>query len=106
MRIRATAATVTALLTIVLTACSSDDIPAAPTGSERTALIAALKAVNPAIVTDEDEAIDAARKQCATLNEGGDSDRTARDRFSTSEHVVTDAEAQAINEELIRTLCS
>ncbi|MFE9651126.1 hypothetical protein ACFYO0_45030 [Streptomyces sp. NPDC006365] len=68
MRIRY-AATVTAVLTITLTACSSDDIPAVPTGSERSALIAALKDVNPAIVTDEDKAIDAARDQCATLNE-------------------------------------
>jgi hypothetical protein len=107
VRIRSTAANVTALLAVALTAaCSSDDIPAVPTGSERTALIAALKAVNPAIVTDEDKAIDAARDQCATFNGSGEADMTARERFSTSDHAVTDAEAKEINEALIRTLCS
>ncbi len=80
-------------------------IPAEPTGAKRTALIATLKAVNPALVADEDKAIDNARNQCSTLNGGGDADMTAKARFSTSDHEVTDVEATAINEALIRTLC-
>jgi hypothetical protein len=130
MRIRTTAAAITALLAITLTGCSSSDtnndkastpkasktvdnsdaekaagIPAKPTGAKRTALITALKAINPALVTDEDKAVDNARNQCSTISGGGNADMTAKARFSNSGHDVTDAEAKAINAALKATLC-
>jgi hypothetical protein len=114
MRTRITSAIAAVLFVLFvagLTACSAGDaderatgIPAEPTGAERTALIAALEAINPALVTDEDKAIDNARDQCSTLG-GGDADGAAKARFSTSDHEVTAAEATAINETLLRTLC-
>ncbi|MHA5047900.1 hypothetical protein [Streptomyces sp. SD15] len=132
MRIRTTIAAVTAALAVTLVGCSSDDkaeptksstpkatqsvdhseaenavgIPAEPDAATRTALIEVLKAINPALVTDEDDAIDNARNQCSTITGGGNADQTAKARFSTSEHEVTDAEAQAINAALKASLCS
>lgn len=75
-------------------------IPPEPNAAERAVLIRALRAVNPALVTDEDKAVDNARNQCATINGGGKADVTAQARFSTSEHTATEAEAKAINEAL------
>jgi hypothetical protein len=135
MRIRITIAAVTAALAVTLVGCSSNDssdskteptkastpkasksvdqgdaekaagIPAKPTGAKRTALIAALKAINPALVTDEDKAVDNARNQCSTISGGGNADMTAKARFSTSDRQVTDEEARAINVALASTLC-
>jgi ABC-type enterochelin transport system substrate-binding protein len=135
MRIRITIAAITAALAITLVGCSSDDspdsetkptktgtpeasstvdqddaekaagIPADPQGAKRTALIAALKAIDPALVTDEDKAVDNARNQCSTISGGGNAELTAKGRFSTSDHEVTDAEAKAINAALKATLC-
>ncbi|MFC8584211.1 DUF732 domain-containing protein [Streptomyces sp. NPDC057217] len=80
-------------------------IPPEPTGAERTALLAALRAVNPALVADEDDAIDNARNQCSSLTGGGkDPDGTAQQRFSGDGHEVTAAEAKAINAALA-TFC-
>ncbi|MER8042721.1 hypothetical protein [Streptomyces sp. NPDC094032] len=121
----------TATLALTLTACGSSDetaadkppatsttpdptmskalekagIPAKPEGAERVALLAALKAVNPALVADEDKAISNSRNQCSTINGGGNAQSTAKARFSTNEHEVTDAEAVAINAALKATLC-
>lgn len=128
MNTRTIAATVTALLALTLTACSDSSdssptpkasstvdysdaekaagIPADPTGAKREALLAALKAINPALVADEDKAIDNARNQCSTITGGGKADTTAKARFSTSDHEVTDAEAQAINAALKANLCA
>jgi len=130
MRTRITIAAVTAALAVTLVGCSSDSsdskastpkasksvdqsdaekaagIPAEPTGAKRTALIAALKAINPTLVADEDKAIDNARNQCSTITGGGKADMTAKARFSTSDHKVTDAEAKAINTALKASLCS
>ncbi|MER5916205.1 hypothetical protein ABT124_38820 [Streptomyces sp. NPDC001982] len=135
MRIRITIAAVTAVLAVTLVGCSSDDstgkadtakssapaasntpgssdaeqaagIPAEPAGAKREALFAALKAVNSDLVADEDKAIDNSRNQCSTINGGGNADMTAKARFSTSDHEVTDAEAQAINAALKATLCA
>jgi peptidoglycan hydrolase-like protein with peptidoglycan-binding domain len=135
MRTRNTIAAVTAVLAITLAGCSSDDsndqadsakgstpaatatadnnaaeeavgIPAEPDAATRTALIEVLKAINPALVADEDKAIDNARNQCSTINGGGNADASAQARFSTSEHEVTQAEAQAINAALKASLCT
>jgi len=121
----------TATLALALTACGSSDepasekpaapttavpsatksstpggLPAKPEGAERTALLAALKAVNPVLVADEDKAISNARNQCSTITGGGDAQSTAKERFSTTEHQVTDTEAIAINAALQATLCA
>jgi hypothetical protein len=130
MNTRTAAIALLAAGTIALTACSSstDDsdpkptptatpsanyssaeaaagIPPEPTGAKRAALLAALKAVDPSLVADEDDAIDNARNQCSTISGGGNATLTAKGRFSTPEHEVTDAEAQAINAAVKATLC-
>jgi hypothetical protein len=130
MRIRITIAAAAALA-VTLVGCSSSDssddkattpkasksvdnsdaekaagIPPEPDAATRTALIGVLKAINPALVADEDKAIDNARNQCSTINGGGKADQSAKARFSTSDHEVTDAEAQAINAALKASLCS
>jgi hypothetical protein len=127
MKTRAAAVAITTLLALTLTACGSSDdetstpkasktvdhseaekaagIPADPQGAKRTALLAALKAIHPDLVTDEDKAVDNARNQCSTITGGGNADMTAKARFSTADHEVTDAEATAINAALKATLC-
>lgn len=127
MRIRHTIAAA-AIAALALTACSSSDdsedtktsstpsadysaaeeaagIPAEPTGTKREALLSALKAIDPSLTADEDDAIDNARNQCSTISGGGNAEQTAKSRFSSSEHEVTDAEATVINEVLKQTLC-
>ncbi|MET9952377.1 hypothetical protein ABZ135_12620 [Streptomyces sp. NPDC006339] len=132
MRRNITSLTAVAALALALTACGSSDepapekptapttqpapsttasknpggLPAKPEGAERTALLAALKAVHPALVADEDKAISNARNQCSTITGGGDAQSTAKQRFSTSEHQVSDTEALAINAALQATLCA
>jgi peptidoglycan hydrolase-like protein with peptidoglycan-binding domain len=127
MNTRTTAAALCAATLLTLTACSSsnDDakststpsvnhssaeaaagIPPKPDAATRTALLAVLKAINPALVADEDKAIDNARNQCSTINGGGNADASAQARFSTSDHEVTAAEAQAINAALKSALCT
>ncbi|MEU8794455.1 hypothetical protein [Streptomyces sp. NPDC048643] len=81
-------------------------IPPEPTGVERLALLTALKVVNPVLVVDEDKAVDNARNQCSTINGGGNADQSAKARFSTSDHEVSDAEAKAINEALTAMFCT
>ncbi|MCT9083640.1 hypothetical protein [Streptomyces fulvoviolaceus] len=135
MRTRTTIAAVVAALAVTLVGCSSDDgkaktdaatsstpaatntadadaaeqaagIPPEPDAATRTVLLDVLKAINPALVEDGDKAIDNARNQCSTINGGGNADESAKARFSTSAHEVTDAEAQAINAALKASLCS
>lgn len=128
MRTRITIMAVTIALAASLGACSSSDsssdkpttapstpdmkaaeksvgIPPKPTGAKRDALLKALKAVNPALVADEDKAVDNSRNQCSTISGGGNADLTAKGRFSNSGHDVTDTEAKAINAALKATLC-
>jgi len=131
MRTRITMAIAAAVFITSLTACSSssdDDskpamatppastpadndaekaagIPPEPTGAERVALLAALKAINPALVADEDKAITNARNQCSTIKGSGNADASAKARFSTSGHEVSDTEAVAINAALKASLC-
>ncbi|EHM30057.1 MULTISPECIES: hypothetical protein [Streptomyces] len=57
-------------------------IPDAPTGADRAAYLAAIKAVDPGIVEDEEKAIDAGRNQCSHLATPNDkSDWLAAQRF-------------------------
>ncbi|MGW1268557.1 hypothetical protein [Streptomyces sp. NPDC002491] len=132
MRIRAAITAITAALVITLVGCSSNDkaddaksrtsapapsvdtsaaeeaagIPPKPDAAIRTVILDVLKAINPSIVTDDDKTIDDARNQCSTINSGGNADQTAKARFSTPDHKVTDAEAQAINAALKVSICA
>ncbi|MFF3558665.1 hypothetical protein ACFYXS_01260 [Streptomyces sp. NPDC002574] len=84
----------------------ADLMPDEPTGTERTALLAALKAIDPAFAKDADQAVANARDQCATLSGGGNAVDSARSRFGSGGHQVTEAQAEAINEALRKTLCT
>ncbi|MFD4880024.1 hypothetical protein ACFWOB_42600 [Streptomyces sp. NPDC058420] len=80
-------------------------IPAKPTGQARTALLAALREVSPALVADEDKAVDNSRNQCSAINgKSAKVDWSAQQRFDTSSHEVSDAEAKQINAALT-TFC-
>ncbi|RMB79953.1 hypothetical protein [Streptomyces shenzhenensis] len=132
MHVRRTAVAATAALAFALVGCSSDNgqedtaakpspsntpsvsasateeaagIPPKPDAATSEVLLDVLKAINPALVKDEDKTIDNARNQCSTINGGGKADQAAKDRFSTSDHEVTDAEAAAINAALTASLC-
>lgn len=60
-------------------------IPDAPTGADRAAYLAAIKAVDPGIVEDEEKAIDAGRNQCSHLATPNDkSDWLAAQRSATT----------------------
>ncbi|WP_246040774.1 hypothetical protein [Streptomyces cadmiisoli] len=79
-------------------AAPSVGLPPEPTGKVRDGLLAALFDINPALITDEDGAVDNARNQCMAINGGAQElDRTAQQRFSSGEHAVTAAEAKQIN---------
>ncbi|MET7982392.1 MULTISPECIES: hypothetical protein [unclassified Streptomyces] len=80
-------------------------IPAAPTGAEREALLADLKAVDPALVADEDKAVDKARNQCSDIKADNDPARSAVTRFSTPGHKVTEIESRMINIAVVSRLC-
>lgn len=81
--------------------------PPPPTGAQRVALLAAIKAVDPALVAHPDQAINAARDECAQLYGAGDtSGHTAAWHFHGETHVtVTDAQGQAIDTALQSTIC-
>ncbi|MFF7146058.1 hypothetical protein ACFZB5_33495 [Streptomyces nodosus] len=120
---RAAAALAAVAALAALTACSSNDeptaetkpsavpskahadalanagIPPKPEGQTRTDLLAALRKVSPALVADEDKAIDHARNQCSAVNsKNAKVDWLAQQRFSSSSHEVSEAEAAQINE--------
>ncbi|MFE0513716.1 hypothetical protein [Streptomyces sp. NPDC058964] len=135
MRIRITIAAVTAALAVTLVGCTGEDsssdkaaptkggtptasksvdhsgaekaagVPAKPDAAKRAELIRALGAIDPALVADEDKAVVNARNQCSTINGGGKADMTARARFSTGDHRVTDKEARQINVAVLSVLC-
>ncbi|SNS49163.1 hypothetical protein SAMN05216252_106196 [Actinacidiphila glaucinigra] len=84
----------------------SEGIPEEPTGVERAALLAALKAVDPALAADADKAVANARQQCATINGGGNAVAAAQSRFGSAGHQLTEEQAKAVNEVLERTLCT
>ncbi|AQS71487.1 hypothetical protein [Streptomyces pactum] len=77
-----------------------------PTGDERTAVLAAIKDVNPKLVQDEDKAIEKARYQCVNLD-GGVSDTvdSALELFSYGGVMLTDDDARHLNTGLRNTLC-
>jgi hypothetical protein len=80
-------------------------IPAKPTGQARADLLAALRKVSPALVADEDKAVDNSRNQCSAINgKASKLDWSAQQRFGTSSHEVSDAEAKQINAALT-TFC-
>ncbi|MFE9450646.1 hypothetical protein [Streptomyces sp. NPDC006739] len=80
-------------------------IPAKPTGQARTDLLAALRKISPALVADEGDAIDNSRNQCSAINgKAAKLDWSAQQRFGTSSHEVSDAEAKQINAALT-TFC-
>ncbi|MET9923317.1 MULTISPECIES: hypothetical protein [unclassified Streptomyces] len=81
-------------------------IPDAPTGADRAAYLAAVKAVDPRIVEDEEKAIDAGRNQCSHLAAPNDkSDWLAAQRFGNDARPLTDAQGKALNAALRATLC-
>ncbi|RSS59564.1 hypothetical protein [Streptomyces sp. WAC01280] len=80
-------------------AAPKSGLPPKPTGQKRTDLLAAIKAVNPAAVTYEDKAVDAARNQCSALN----SDKAAwlaSQRFTYKDVTTTEEQGGKINEAL------
>jgi hypothetical protein len=80
-------------------------IPAKPTGQARADLLATLREISPALVADEDDAIDNSRNQCSAINgKAAKLDWSAQQRFGTSSHEVSDAEAKQINAALA-TFC-
>ncbi|MER7697025.1 hypothetical protein [Streptomyces sp. NPDC096095] len=84
----------------------SAGIPDAPTGADRAAYLAAIKAVDPRIVEDEEKAIDAGRNQCSHLAAPNDkSDWLAAQRFGNDARPLTDAQGKALNAALRATLC-
>ncbi|MGP3980873.1 hypothetical protein [Streptomyces sp. KR80] len=91
-----------AVLVITLTACGSGaQAPDQnkPGGAERTTFLAKLKAIHPALVTDEHKAMGNALTLCRSITGVSGADKpipSAEARFSTKEHQVTEAEAKAI----------
>ncbi|GAA2654568.1 hypothetical protein [Streptomyces vastus] len=77
-----------------------------PTGDKRTAVIAAMKDVNPKLVQDEDKAIEKARYQCVNLDGGvSDTVNSARELFSYDGVMLTEDDARHLNIGLRNTLC-
>lgn len=80
--------------------------PPAPTGDKRTAVIAAIRDVDPKLVQDEDKAIEKARYQCVNLDGGvPDTVNSARELFSYDGVTPTEDDARHINIGLRKTLC-
>ncbi|MFJ4467421.1 DUF732 domain-containing protein [Streptomyces sp. NPDC089424] len=136
MRIRTTTAAIFAILAVAVVGCSSDKssdskteptkstvaassrgsddsgaaknagLPSEPTGAERDAVLAAIHDVNGNLTRDEDKAIEAARNQCSSLDNGTTNpDHAAAQRFSYDGVTLTDDDGSHINVGLRRTLC-
>jgi hypothetical protein len=128
MRTRLTAAAVAAAALLTLAACSSnsDDkaapsttpsvdvssiqanlgFPPEPTGAKRTAYLAAIKAVDPYLITNPDKAITHGRDQCQSMDSGATNPHhSAAERFGNDMHPLTDAQGKAIDAALRLTLC-
>ncbi|MFM9613901.1 hypothetical protein [Streptomyces niveiscabiei] len=87
-------------------AARSTGLPPKPTGQTRASLLAALHSINPSLIVDEDDAIDASRNQCASINGGGQKlDWSAQQRFSHGSYKVSEIEAQKINATLKVGFC-
>ncbi|WP_327258561.1 hypothetical protein [Streptomyces sp. NBC_01240] len=88
------------------TAEKAAGIPDAPTGADRAAYLAAIKAVDPRIAEDEEKAIDAGRNQCSSLAGGGAKvDWLAAQRLGNDARPLTDAQGKQLNTALRETLC-
>lgn len=84
-------------------ALAAAGIPAAPTGAERAALIAALQAINPDFAKDPDKAIEAARNQCGAINSNSpEADAEAARRFTYHGNELPESQGKAINDALKR----
>ncbi|MEU6842285.1 hypothetical protein ABZ930_10485 [Streptomyces sp. NPDC046716] len=80
-------------------AAKAAGIPPEPTGHERQALLKILASVNPAVLKDEDKAVDAARNQCSAINGGAQKlDQSASQRFTFGEVKTTEAQGKQIND--------
>jgi len=80
--------------------------PPAPAGDKRTAVIAAIRDVNPKLVQDEDKAIEKARYQCVNLDGGvPDTVNSAMELFSYDGVMPTEDDARHLNIGLRKTLC-
>ncbi|MFD7319764.1 hypothetical protein ACFV9D_01530 [Streptomyces sp. NPDC059875] len=129
MRIRAVAAGLVAAALLTVTACASDpervgieelvasasaaeaareDVlrdasrrPEEPTGAQRAELLAALREAAPETVRYEDEAVEAARDQCQSLNHGAyKPDWFASQHFTYRDVTITEAQGKVINQAL------
>ena len=125
-RTRAHRAALATAVLLALAACSSSDgdssapepssstdtssaraaagLPEDPTGEHRTAYLAALAAIDPALVADEEDAIDNGINQCSGLT-GADPVNSAIQRFSSSDFQVTEEQAAAINNAVQTHIC-
>lgn len=75
--------------------------PEEPTGAKRAELLAALGKAAPETVRYEDEAIEAARDQCQSLNHGAyKPDWFASQHFTYKDVTTTEAQGKAINRAL------
>ncbi|MFF3450929.1 hypothetical protein ACFYXJ_27735 [Streptomyces sp. NPDC002667] len=83
----------------------SGDLPAAPTGTKRAALLAELKAVDPALVADEDKAVESAREQCADIKSDSDPVGSAKTRFAVPGRTMTDKESREVNVAVATFVC-
>ncbi|MFD9569978.1 hypothetical protein ACFWBI_09050 [Streptomyces sp. NPDC059982] len=79
-------------------------LPDDPVGPARTGYLAALKVIHPSLVADEDKAVTNGVNQCSSLT-GKDPNASAQQRFSTSQHQVTQPEAVAINAAVKGFIC-
>lgn len=128
MRTRLAAAATTAAAVLALAACSSNSgdntagstssasaatpstsvssLPPKPQGPALAAYLAALKVVDPDLVTDQDGAVEDGRTQCAVLSTDPDTaDHLAAQRFSTPGKQLSDAQGKLIDTALRATLC-
>lgn len=102
----AVASTSAATNTATTTDKAVPGLPGKPSGPERAAYLAALKAVDPAIVSDPEGAVADGRNQCTSLDGGArNPDHSAAERFGDATHPLTDTQGKAINLALRATLC-
>ncbi|CAL9515406.1 hypothetical protein [Streptomyces sp. enrichment culture] len=76
-------------------------LPPEPTGAERQRLLDALAKAAPDVVRYEDKAVDAARNQCSSINNGGQRlDWMASQRFTYKDVTTSEVQGKAINDAL------
>ncbi|MEU2975697.1 hypothetical protein ABZ678_01435 [Streptomyces hirsutus] len=76
-------------------------LPLKPTGQEREQLLDTLAEAAPDVVRHEDKAIDAARNQCSSINNGSPRlDWMAGRRFTYKDVTTSEVQGKAINDAL------